>query len=81
MLQVPSVNVLQARLALSSRGLIGIVTYGKVFASFASMVLTRFFLSVRYDELHPSEQADRQVARAIVDAIQFGSRRWTTWFS
>ena len=81
MLQVPSVNVLPARLALSSRGLIGIVISGKVLASFAPTVLTYFFLSVRYDELHPSEQADRQIARAIVDAIQFGSRRWTTWFS
>ncbi|KAK7680179.1 hypothetical protein QCA50_016688 [Cerrena zonata] len=34
-----------------------------------------------YDELHPSEQADRQLARQIVDAVQHGSRRWTTWFS
>lgn len=34
-----------------------------------------------YDELHPSEQADRVVARQITNAIQRKSEKWTTWFS
>ena len=35
----------------------------------------------RYDELHPSEQADRVVAREITAAILRTSERWITWFS
>ncbi|OCH95459.1 GDSL lipase/acylhydrolase [Obba rivulosa] len=34
-----------------------------------------------YDELHPSEQADRVVAREIAAAINRQSSQWTTWFS
>jgi len=34
-----------------------------------------------FDELHPSEQADRVVARQITNAIQRKSEKWTTWFS
>ncbi|KAH7106651.1 carbohydrate esterase family 16 protein [Auriculariales sp. MPI-PUGE-AT-0066] len=33
-----------------------------------------------YDELHPSEQADRIVAREIIASIK-GSTKWTRWFS
>lgn len=33
-----------------------------------------------YDELHPSEQADRVVARAVTDVIQGKSERWTTFY-
>ncbi|EAU86697.1 GDSL lipase/acylhydrolase [Coprinopsis cinerea okayama7 len=32
-----------------------------------------------YDELHPSEQASRVVARQIADVIQGKRNRWTTW--
>ncbi|KDQ55498.1 carbohydrate esterase family 16 protein [Jaapia argillacea MUCL 33604] len=34
-----------------------------------------------YDELHPSEQSDRIVAREITAAIKRTSEEWTTWFS
>ncbi|KDQ55497.1 carbohydrate esterase family 16 protein [Jaapia argillacea MUCL 33604] len=34
-----------------------------------------------YDELHPSEQSDRIVAREITAAIKRTSDEWTTWFS
>ena len=35
----------------------------------------------RFDELHPSEQADRQVAKAIAAAINRRTEKFTTWFS
>jgi len=34
-----------------------------------------------FDELHPSEQADRVVAREISQAIQGKTSKWTTWLS
>ncbi|KAK7457129.1 hypothetical protein VKT23_010429 [Stygiomarasmius scandens] len=34
-----------------------------------------------YDELHPSEQADRMVAKEIAEVIQGKKNRWTTWLS
>ncbi|KAI0791061.1 GDSL lipase/acylhydrolase [Abortiporus biennis] len=34
-----------------------------------------------FDELHPSEQADRIVAREVTAAIRRTSSRWVTWFS
>jgi len=34
-----------------------------------------------YDELHPSEQADRIVAREITKVLQAQASNWTTWFS
>ncbi|PIL33347.1 hypothetical protein GSI_04798 [Ganoderma sinense ZZ0214-1] len=34
-----------------------------------------------YDELHPSVQASRVVAKAISDAIQRRSEEWITWLS
>ncbi|KAG6867215.1 hypothetical protein C0993_005591 [Termitomyces sp. T159_Od127] len=34
-----------------------------------------------FDELHPSEQADRVVAREIADVIEGKESRWTTWLS
>ncbi|KAK7688808.1 hypothetical protein QCA50_008348 [Cerrena zonata] len=34
-----------------------------------------------WDEIHPSEQADRVVAREITDAIKRKSDKWSTWFS
>ena len=37
--------------------------------------------SVRYDELHPSEQADRVVAREVTKAILRVSDRWVDWLS
>jgi len=36
---------------------------------------------VWYDELHPSEQSDRVVAREIANTILGKGSRWTTWFS
>lgn len=33
-----------------------------------------------WDELHPSEQADRIVAREMVKAMR-GNTRWATWIS
>lgn len=35
----------------------------------------------RFDELHPSEQADRIVAREVAASIQGKKNRWTTWLS
>ena len=35
----------------------------------------------RYDELHPSEQADRIVAREIAQVIEGHANQWTTWLS
>ena len=37
--------------------------------------------TTRYDELHPSEQADRIVARNIADGILGIPSRWFTWIS
>ncbi|RDB29885.1 Acetylesterase [Hypsizygus marmoreus] len=34
-----------------------------------------------FDELHPSEQADRIVAREVAAVIQGRKNRWTTWLS
>ncbi|KAF8182925.1 GDSL lipase/esterase [Pholiota molesta] len=34
-----------------------------------------------FDELHPSEQADRIVAREIAQAIEGRANQWTTWLS
>ncbi|KAF9465451.1 GDSL lipase/acylhydrolase [Collybia nuda] len=34
-----------------------------------------------FDELHPSEQADRIVAREVAASIQGKKNRWTTWLS
>jgi len=34
-----------------------------------------------YDELHPSEQTDRVIAREIAAAIVRNSTQWTTWLS
>ncbi|KAG6864112.1 hypothetical protein C0991_012434 [Blastosporella zonata] len=34
-----------------------------------------------YDELHPSEQADRMVAKEIATVIQGEHSKWTTWLS
>lgn len=33
-----------------------------------------------YDELHPSEQTDRVLAREFVDAVS-GQSNWTTYWS
>lgn len=33
----------------------------------------------RYDELHPSEQADRIVAREIAQVARGETNKWTTW--
>lgn len=33
-----------------------------------------------YDELHPSEQADRVVARAVTDVFEGKSERYTTFY-
>ena len=35
----------------------------------------------RFDELHPSEQADRVVAKQISEVILGEENKWTTWFS
>lgn len=35
----------------------------------------------RWDELHPSEQADRIVAREITALMKGEHSRWTTWLS
>ena len=35
----------------------------------------------RYDELHPSEQADRIVAREVAQVIKGQKNQWTTWLS
>ncbi|KIJ22627.1 carbohydrate esterase family 16 protein, partial [Sphaerobolus stellatus SS14] len=34
-----------------------------------------------FDELHPSEQADRVVARQVADVIQGEKNKWVTWLS
>ncbi|RDX40993.1 hypothetical protein OH76DRAFT_1467339 [Lentinus brumalis] len=34
-----------------------------------------------YDELHPSVQAERVVAKAISDAVHRKTEKWITWFS
>ncbi|KAJ6632150.1 GDSL lipase/acylhydrolase [Mycena sp. CBHHK59/15] len=34
-----------------------------------------------YDELHPSEQADRVLAKEIAQVIEGKENRWTTWLS
>ena len=35
----------------------------------------------RYDELHPSVQAERVVAKEISDVIHRRSEKWITWLS
>ena len=44
-------------------------------------MLTRDAWWHRYDELHPSEQTDRVVAKAISDVIHRRSEKWITWLS
>lgn len=41
----------------------------------------RVSVDFRFDELHPSEQADRHVAREIANIIQTKGSRWVTWLS
>jgi hypothetical protein len=36
---------------------------------------------LRYDELHPSEQADRVVAREVAQVMQGKPNMWTTWLT
>lgn len=36
---------------------------------------------VWFDELHPSEQSDRIVAREIKDALSGAGSKYVTWFS
>jgi len=36
---------------------------------------------VWFDELHPSEQSHRIVARELISAVNGSSERWVTWFS
>lgn len=36
---------------------------------------------IRYDELHPTEQADRIVAREFAATIEGKGSRWATWLS
>jgi hypothetical protein len=33
-----------------------------------------------YDELHPSEQTDRVLAREITDVVKNGSKKWTRYY-
>ena len=35
----------------------------------------------RYDELHPSEQTDRNIGKAIAAVVSRKSDEFTTWFS
>ncbi len=35
----------------------------------------------KFDELHPSVQAERVVAKAISDVIHSKTEEWTTWLS
>ena len=37
--------------------------------------------TTRYDELHPSEQADRIVAREMAAVIDGQGSKWATWIS
>jgi len=34
-----------------------------------------------YDELHPSEQTDRNIAKEIAEVVEGKQNRWTTWLS
>jgi len=34
-----------------------------------------------YDELHPSEQTDRNIAKEVAEVIEGKSNRWTRWLS
>lgn len=47
--------------------------------------LTLFFIlsvpRVRYDELHPSEQTDRNIAKEVAEIMEGKPNRWTTWLS
>jgi hypothetical protein len=38
-------------------------------------------LLLRYDELHPSQQSDRIVAREITAVMKGEYNQWTTWLS
>jgi hypothetical protein len=40
-----------------------------------------YFILFRFDELHPSEQADRMLAKNIAEVITTGKNKWTTWLS
>ncbi len=50
-------------------------------ARFATAVGTNLTFGYRYDELHPSEQADRIVAREVAQVARGEENRWTTWIS
>ncbi|EKM54516.1 carbohydrate esterase family 16 protein [Phanerochaete carnosa HHB-10118-sp] len=47
----------------------------------SSVVGPRTYPVRRYDELHPSEQTNRNVGKAIAAAIRRTSERYTTWIS
>jgi len=38
-------------------------------------------LLLRYDELHPSQQSDRIVAKEITAVMKGEYNQWTTWLS
>ena len=70
-------------IALLQKVLLGIVSCGEfatclLYPVHCIQVTCEIF---RYDELHPSEQADRVVARQVTNAILRLSNQWTTWFS
>ncbi|KAK0208793.1 hypothetical protein DFS33DRAFT_474038 [Desarmillaria ectypa] len=46
-----------------------------------TMADTDLTFDARYDELHPSEQADRSVAREVAQVARGEENRWTTWIS
>lgn len=35
----------------------------------------------RYDELHPSEQTERNIAREIAEVIEGKQNQWTRWLA
>ena len=50
-------------------------------ASYPSSCLAVLIGRSRFDELHPSVQAERVVAKAISDAIRRRSEKWIAWLS
>lgn len=44
-------------------------------------IVIKSSIFLRYDELHPSQQSDRNIAKEITAVMKGEYNQWTTWLS